>query len=421
MIQLRPHLMNGARQAGDLTRSLGISRVTLMHAYERESTSILKFGRARRSSYAARKTYTGLDTDSFPVFRVDESGDLHRAGELVTLEAAESIWLPDDTIIDGLPPAMHDMAPQGFLGRSFTRQHVDLALPNDFAGWSDRHVLLALSRRGEDLAGNLLMGRESFDRWQNLHHAVHTAEDFQQLAEAALAGEHAGSSAGGDQPKFTAYVSGKHRIVKFATEASDNARRWQDLLLLEHHALLTLRDAGIAVANTDIVELPGLRCLMVDRFDRVGLRGRRAVMSLAAAGQGIGQGIDQGSAGSWTDTAEKMHRRGELSGSCLRRLALLEAYGALIANNDRHHHNVLLYPSAHGYELAPAFDQLPMAYAPPASGNLINVTIAPPRASVNTLEVWDEAHRLANEFWRRATTLKLSRPMAEIAREHARR
>jgi hypothetical protein len=405
--------MQGSRRAGELLQSLGVSRVTLMNAYQREANGILRFGRARRTRYAGRRIYTGVDTDTFPVFRIDENGSLHRAGELVTLEAAESVWLPDDTVIDGLPPEMHDMAPQGFLGRSYARDHADLGLPDDFADWSDRHVLIALSRRGEDLPGNLLLGKESFDRWQSLQHALHTPKDYQMLAAAALAGEHIGSSAGGDQPKFTAFVDGQHRIVKFATDASDNARRWQDLLLLEHLALQTLQDAGIDAARTEIVDLPGLRCLLVDRFDRVGANGRRAVVTLAAAGQIV--------AGSWTDSAEKIHSRGEMSDAGLHRIALLDAYGALIANTDRHHYNLLLFPSGDSYSVAPVFDQLPMAYAPPASGNLRNSAIHQPHAAVNTIDVWDEAFQLANEFWRRAAAQHLTEQMAAIAQAHASR
>jgi hypothetical protein len=413
MIQLRPSLMHGARQAGDLIRSLGVSRVTLMNAYAREADKILRFGRARRTQYAARRIHPGLDTDTFPVFWVDDTGALHRAGELVTLEAAESAWLPDDTIIDGLPPELHDIVPKGFLGRSYARHHADLGLPEDFADWSDRHILIALSRRGEDLPGNLVVGRESFDRWQSLQHEVNTLEDFGRLADAAIAGEHVGSSAGGEQPKFTAFVDGKHRIVKFATDASDNARRWQDLLLLEHIALQTLQDAGIDAAHTHIVDLPGLRCLLVDRFDRVGEVGRRAVLTLAAAVEDVD--------GSWTNSAEKIHRRGELSDESLHRIALLDAYGALIANTDRHHYNVLLFPTESGYNVAPAFDQVPMAYAPPASGNLRNSAIDQPHAAVNTIDIWDEARELATEFWHRATQQQLTDQMAEIARDHASR
>jgi len=413
MFELRPYLINGARRSGELLRDAGVSRDTIANAYEREVGQILRLGRARATRYAARQNLSGLGTDEFPVFRVDEAGGVSPAGTLVTLVATESVWLPDETIIDGLPPEMHDIAPRGFLGHSYARHHSDLGLPEDVSNWSDNHILNALSRRGEDLLGNLVVGRESFDRFQNLQHETHTANDFPALSDAAIAGEHVGSSAGGEQPKFTAFVDGQHCIVKFATDATDNARRWQDLLTLEHIASQTLRDAGIEAAETELLDMNGLRCLIINRFDRIGEMGRRAVISLAAASEQVD--------GTWTDAAEGMQRRGELSNESLHRIALLDAYGALIANTDRHQYNVSLFPAEGGYSVAPAFDQLPMAYAPPASGNLRNSANAAPRPAANTLAIWGEAQELAAEFWRRASERQLSNAMQAIVREHASR
>lgn len=413
MFELRPQLANGARLAGELVSTLGISRATLKNAYEREARQILRVGRARRTRYAVRRILPALTTDEFPVFRVEEAGRIAAAGRLITLAAEQSAWLPDDAILDGLPPEMHDVAPRGFLGGSFARRHADLGLPEDVTNWSDHHVLLALSRRGEDLPGNLVVGRESFDRFQKLDHLERTVNDFPELAKAALAGEHVGSSAGGERPKFTAFFEGAHRIVKFATDETENARRWQDLLILEHVALATLRDAGIPAAETRLLDVDGLRCLSVTRFDRAGRLGRRAVLTLA----GSPARID----GSWTDAAEELRRRNDLDAGDVRRIALLDAFGALIANTDRQHHNVCLFPTEDGYVLAPAFDQLPMAYSPPASGNLRNGAIDEPRPAVNTLEVWEEARSLARDFWQRATAETLTASMQAIAREHARR
>jgi hypothetical protein len=411
MLEIRPYLLDGALRSGELLDVTGATRETLANAYRREARQVLRFGQARATRYAARQNLPGLDTDEFPVFRVDEGGNIRPAGQLVTLVATESVWLPDPTVIDGLPPEMQDIAPKGFLGRSYARHHDDLGLPEDVTSWSDNHILIALSRRGEDLPGNLVIGRESFDRFQALQHEIHTTQDFRMLSNEAIAGEHVGSSAGGEQPKFTAFVGGQHRIVKFATDVSDNARRWQDLLLLEHIALQTLQNAGVDAAQTELVDMDGLRCLVVDRFDRVGEMGRRQVMTLTAASENVD--------GSWADSAEEMHRRGELSDEGLHQITLLDAFGALIANTDRHHYNVSLFPTDSGYDVAPAFDQLPMAYAPPASGNLRNAAIRQPHAAVNTLAVWDEAHALAREYWHRVAEQQLSESMAVIAREHA--
>lgn len=413
MFELLPHLKTGSRQGGELVESLRISRGTLKNAYERQRDRILRFGAARSTTYAARHVYDGLNTDEFLAFRIDEDGNIQSAGKLITLEANESIWLPDDRIIDGLPFEIHDIAPKGFLGRSYARRHTELGLPEDVTGWSDHHVLIAVSRRGEDLPSNLLVGRESFDRYQTLQHQPRTYDDFPTLAAAAIAGEHAGSSAGGEQPKFTALVDGQHRIVKFALDSTDNARRWRDLLLLEHVALQTLREAGISAANTQVVDIQNLRCLVIDRVDRVGECGRRQVMTLAAATNEV--------SGSWTDSAELLHAAGTLAEAELETIALLDAYGALVANTDRHHYNLSLFPSDTGYRVAPAYDQLPMAYAPPASGNLRNETIAPSKPSVNTLDVWKQAEELAYKFWQRANTLELTDSMKAIVADHAQR
>ncbi len=413
MFELKRRLIDGARRAGEIVDTFGISRVTLKNAYEREAREILRFGRARSTRYAARQILTGLQTDEFPVFRVDQYGAIAAAGTLITLAASESVWLPAESIIAGLPPELHDAAPRGFLGRSFAHRHAGLGLPDDVTNWSDHHVLIALSRRGEDLPGNLVIGRESFDRFQELRHTQSTEDDFPALSAAASAGEHAGSSAGGEQPKFTALVDGQHRIVKFASDVTENARRWQDLLSLEQVALEVLRDAGIEAAETRLVEVGTLRCLVITRFDRIGVSGRRAAMTLAATSAGMGE--------SWTDAAEKLQKLGEISDEDVRRIALLDAFGALIGNTDRHHFNIVLFPTGDAYSLAPAFDQLPMAYAPPASGNLRISAVNEPRPAVNTLAVWDEARTLANAFWKRASDQQLTDTMSAIVKVHASR
>ncbi len=271
MVEIRPQLLSGPRGAGELVESLGITRAGLLHAYRREANSVLRFGRARNTRFAARQKLTGLNTDEFPVFRVNEVGKIAPAGQLITLAGQQSIWLPNEVVVDGLPPEMHDVAPRGFLGRSFARRHMDLGLPDDVSNWSDHHVVIALTRRGEDVPGNLVIGRESFDRFQRLTFENHTTNDFPALAAAAIAGEHVGSSAGGEQPKFTSLLEDRHRIVKFATNETDNARRWQDLLTLEHLSLETLRGAGIPAAKTQLVDVGNLRCLIIDRFDRIGI------------------------------------------------------------------------------------------------------------------------------------------------------
>lgn len=120
--------------------------------------------------------------------------------------ARQTVWMPAGTVSNGLPIELADARPSGFLGRHLGAIHADLRLPARLADWSDHHVLTAMSRRGEDLPGNLIVGDESFARWQALEIVVKTRNDYPELAEATIAGHPPGSSA--DNIVFFAEGSG---------------------------------------------------------------------------------------------------------------------------------------------------------------------------------------------------------------------
>ena len=73
-----------------------------------------------------------------------------------------------------------------------------------------------MSRRGEDLPGNLVIGEESFARSQVLEPVSRSRDDYPALAEATIAGHPPGSPAGGERPKFGALVGNQHMLVKAA-------------------------------------------------------------------------------------------------------------------------------------------------------------------------------------------------------------
>jgi hypothetical protein len=87
------------------------------------------------------------------------------------------------TVMSGLPAELADARPSGFLGRHFAAVHADLRLPPRLSDWSDHHILLAMSRRGEDLLGNLVVGEESFARWQGIEPVSRSRDDYPALAE----------------------------------------------------------------------------------------------------------------------------------------------------------------------------------------------------------------------------------------------
>ena len=367
-----------------------------MRAVREVEARIVRIGRGRATRYGLRELWPGLDGSRFPVFRVSETGVAQAAGTVFTLASRQTVWMPAGTVSVGLPLELADARPSGFLGRHFPAIHADLRLPPRLADWSDHHLLLAMSRRGEDLPGNLLFGDESFMRWQAVDAASRTRDDYPELAEATIAGHPPGSSPGGERPKFGVLVGGRHVLVKFAARSGDAAaRRWCDLLVMEALALDVVASYGVSAARTQIVETLSHRFLESERFDRVGARGRLAVLSLAA--------VHDDSAHSWAQAAVELRNAGRLSDEDARRLRWLDAYGAFIGNTDRHQFNILLFPEGPVLRLAPAFDQVSMLYAPLADGHVPARTFALPRASSDTLDVWDDARAAAREFWTRAS------------------
>ncbi len=387
----------GVVGAADLRQRLGVSPATLMRGLRRAGPEVIRIGRGRATRYGLRQSWPTLEASRFPLFRVTETGTARSAGELFTLAARQTVWMPEGAVSNGLPIELADARPSGFLGRHFATHHADLRLPERLIDWSDHHILIAMSRRGEDLPGNLIVGDESFARWQALEMAGTARDEYPALAVATMAGHPPGSSAGGERPKFGVFVDGRHRLVKFAARGGSGdgvARRWCDLLLLEAHALSVVSTHGIAAANTAIVEAPTHYFLESERFDRVGLRGRVAVLSLAAA--------HNDAADSWARAAMILRDAGRIGQEDARRLQWLDAFGALIANTDRHQFNIIFFAGGPVLRLAPAFDQVSMLYGPAADGQLPSRRFAPPPATADTLDVWDEARVAAREFWQRA-------------------
>jgi hypothetical protein len=252
-------LSRGVLHAADLRARLGVSPATLMRAMRDAGPDVVRIGRGRATRYGSRQTWPNLDASRFPLLRIAEDGTPRPAGDLITLAAHQTVWMPAGTVSDGLPVELADARPSGFLGRHFAAIHADLRLPARLDDWSDHHILIAMSRRGEDLPGDLIVGEESFARWQALETVVRTRDDYPELAAATIAGHPPGSSAGGERPKFGVFVDGRHVLVKFAARGAAGdavARRWCDLLVLEALALDVVSSGGISAAHTHIVETP---------------------------------------------------------------------------------------------------------------------------------------------------------------------
>lgn len=378
---LQDALSSGPRTAAELQATLGISQPTLSRLLATRSAQVCRLGRARATRYAWRRDVRGL-APSQPLYRVTPGGQITRIGTLQILRGG--YWFDDieqpaaSQWFDGLPWFLADMRPQGFLGQRFVRQLAGMGLPDNLNDWQDDHALVALACRGEDALGNLILGDASLTRWQETTRddaiaLTDRAAQYPRLAQAALAGDATGSSAGGEQPKFTAFVGEQAVIVKFSESISSAAgRRWADLLIAEHHALAVMAEAGQPAAQTDIIEADGRVFLEVQRFDRSGLRGRSGLISLGA--------IDDEFVGrrqSWLDTAQTLTQQRRLSPQSLARVAWQQAFAMLIGNTDRHFGNLSVrYEGRWPAEVAPAYDMLPMLDAP-VRGELPERVFAP--------------------------------------------
>jgi hypothetical protein len=387
-----------------------------MRRLQKEGGNVLRIGLGRATRYGLIQSWPGVHGARLPLVRIDESGHPLAEGELVTLAAGQSVWLPSGDVSNGLPIEIRDASPSGFLGTLFAKEHAGIGVPARLSDWSTHHVLVAAARCGDDFPGNLIVGQESLDRWFSRRTRQTTVDDYPELADAALDGDVPGAWLGGGRPKFVTFADGRHVLVKFighTRAGSEATQRWRDLLALEALALDVLREHGIPAAPAQLLSSDTYKFLEVERFDRIGERGRRAVMTLAA--------IHQNPVDSWSSAATRLQEGRRISADDARRLQLLDAFGALIANTDRHHHNVAFFPASGGYTLAPAFDQLPMLYAPSCDGRIPAREFVPPGPSAEALDVWDEARTLALAFWRDGSDAPtISDGMRRIAAANAR-
>ncbi len=411
---IRMRLSTGLYSARQLIDIIGISQPTISRALIELGDEIVQIRAARSIQYALRDTIRGLP--DIPIYRINAEGLIRKLGMLVPVRPEGFVMRQEDGVAlhsDGLPWWLFDMRPQGYLGRAYAARHgVEIGLPERLADWSDTHVLRALLMHGHDVIGNLVLGDIARDRFLAAPVSEpitddQKADEYARLALVAASGGLPGSSAGGEQPKFTVCAmtsdGPRHVIVKFSElEEGSVSERWRDLLLAEHLALDMLREAGIPAAKTQIFDHAGQRFLEVERFDRIGNMGRRALISLAALdAEFVGAG-----AGGWPVIARHLAVESQVRPEAADYADLLWSFGTLIGNSDMHSGN-LSFVSEHGrpYTIAPAYDMTPMAFAPRSGGGLPDIIH---EATIHA--------SVANETWRRAEELArvfLARIMAE--------
>ncbi len=431
----------GRTPAARLLEGLGVSRPTLMRSVRAAGAAVLTMGRARRTAYAARRPLRG-SAAALPVYCIDPQGGSRQIAQLnlaypdgcLLDYASDFDWPLDadmrDGWFEGIPYPLQDLRPSGFLGRAFAHANAAvLQASEDPRNWSDDDTLYAMSLFGADLSGNFIVGETAYRRWlTQLQEPVESITDVQvgqaypALARRAMEHGEPGSPAGGEFPKFTAVreLAGTpvRVLVKFSgSDDSPGTVRWSDLLVCEQLAADCVRELpGLTAAACSIHREGGRTFLEVVRFDRHGTQGRSALCSWAAINHdwfGLG-------GRPWPEGAARLLDLGLVDAQTLEAASLLWHFGQLIGNSDMHDGNLSFVPGGPGLRLAPAYDMLPMLYAPRSGLELAERTFAPRLPLPVERESWQQASRSAIDFWLRASVdLRISSGFRQICARNA--
>ena len=343
---------NPGAKSTELATRAQVSTPTMVRMLKEAGNTVLRLGKARGTRYFLRRTLRGTTTGA-PVYAIDRDGVPTLVGQL-------DLITPRGTVLD--------VAGMGWpIEQEFAQ---DLWLHNKAAPQS------VLSEHD-------------------------TPAGYLAFAEQASSRGVAGSSAGGEFPKFPALrelpgAQTPHVIVKFsADDRSDTVQRWSDLLVCEHLAHLTIRTIpGIQSANSRMLQHGGRTFLEVERFDRHGLFGRSPLCCLDT----LEAALMPTTSTDWGDAGDAMHALGWISLAAAAQLRTIWAFGKLIANADMHKGNVSFVPGPN-MQVAPVYDMLPMAYAPMAGGEVPRAEYTPGLPTPKDRAAWLLASQAAQLFW----------------------
>jgi hypothetical protein len=426
------HLLarEGPLSAQEAARLLGVDPITIKRQAAVAGAGILVVGRGKNTRYSLpQPTITGAA--QWPLFWAAADG-------VVTEFALASHLQPDVLHIYGsgaglginvttardLPWILTPLKLRGYLGRASrgrlgaVTEHWDTQPER----WSLAQQLFAAQSATLDHAGAILLGEAAVRAWQaqpsppQRDDPSTLAMVYDGLADEATQGRVAGSSADGEQPKFSTRVidpdgTVREVLVKFSPpRGTPFGERWNDLLHAEAIAADVLRANGFATPDSRIVMSSKRTYFESTRIDRVsGLqaasRGRRHLLPLAAVHAAFVAGAPQ----SWPNTIARLVAQKRIAVDALATTQALYAFGQLIGNTDMHFGNLgVIVDSPNAISkgrltLAPCYDMLPMRFSPgphsdiefTAFSNELSAALPPPIAHT--------ARMLADDFWRRVS------------------
>ena len=433
----------GPVSATELAAILSVNRTTIARALAGFGEELVTIGATRSTRYVLRRQLWTVG-NRWPVYAMDESGQARLWAELEALHDRrwrvqwagnppawaeqfndrEGLWM-------GFPFFLGDARPQGFIGRAIAmRVSRSIPVPDDPRRWSDDDILIYLQAAGEDLPGSQVVGddclrralaRSVFPEPGNLIAEAECEFRYPEMAQSA-ASALPGTSAGGEQPKFLTTVrdaAGNFQpvLVKFSPPLEQaTGQRWADLLLCEFHAHEVLAENGLASAGARIIDSAGRRFLEIPRFDRVGVGGRRGVVSLEAL---HGAAVATVARRDWPTAALELRQEGLIDDGAVATIRRLHAFGELIGNSDMHFGNLAFWlDDTLPFRVAPAYDMLPMLWAPGLQGEIAERTLSPAPPLPAAREQWLEALAWASVFWARvAADPRLSATFVGFANE----
>ncbi len=431
----------GPVSATELAATLGVNRTTIARTLPDFGDDLVTLGATRSTRYSLRRQIWTVG-NRWPVYSMDESGQARHWAVLEALydrswrvlwaatppEWAEQFYDREGLWV-GFPFFLGDARPQGFLGRAIAmRISRSIPVPDDPRRWSDDDTLIYLQAASEDLPGSQVVGDDCLRRalarsvFPEAGNEIAETEreirypEFAQSAASALPG----TSAGGEQPKFLTTLrdaAGNYQpvLVKFSPPLDQaTGQRWADLLLCEYHAHEVLAENGLASPGAHIIDSAGRRFLEVPRFDRVGAGGRRGVVSLEAL---HGAAVASVARRDWPTAALELQQQGLIDAEAVATIRRLHAFGELIGNTDMHFANLAFWlDDTLPFRVAPAYDMLPMLWAPGLQGEITERTFSPAPPLPAAREQWQEAMEWALVFWQRvAADSRLSAAFVEFA------
>jgi hypothetical protein len=423
--QLRAILaQGGVFTAQQLQNATGKSQPSISLALAKLGPDVCKLGAARSTRYALTQTILGLPaqqtlTWTTPDGLLQTFGNLYflQSGQVYVRASQGADWL---SAPGQLPWFLQPLRPQGFLGRQLTRLRPDF--PADPDTWRTEQVLYMAANHSGDPPGALHLGET---KGRLVHEAPWTTPDqathFDTLARAITQTLPATSSAGGEQPKFLTEVDmpdgqHKHLIVKFSPpRGTPFGERWHDLLHLEHLALTVLAENGVAVAPTSIVESGERTYLVSERFDRIGLEGKRHVVPASAVHDAFVAAPRQ----HWVVTCEALAVQKRLAHAHVDTVASTYLFGQYIGNTDMHFGNLsffvddVLQPAL---APTPVYDMLPMMWRPGVHGGELDIrSVQPQSQPAGYSALAATARAWATTYWERAASLPALSPALRAA------